>query len=239
LTEAYHEALDRVEADHWWFRALRRLVSEVLQANVLPPARILDIGCSTGHLLEALPAAHDRRGIDLNADAVAHARPVRPDIRFDVGSLEALPQDDASIDAAIAIDVISAIQVENDLQAVSEPRRILWSEGGLIAQLAAYEWLRTAHDEQVDTARRYTARRFKRLLHDGGFESVKVSYRLTALFPLAAAWRIMRRHASESDVAPVPRPINAILGARNCGGAFVSAPRHFTVWTVHVCCCKD
>lgn len=213
MTGAYHEALERVEADHWWFRALRRLVSEVLQANVPPPARILDIGCSTGHLLEALPAAYDRRGIDLNADAVAHARRVRPDIHFDVGSIEALSQDDASFDAAIAIDVVSAIQVENDLQAVSELRRILRPGGTLIAQVAAYDWLRSAHDEQVDTARRYTASRFKRLLQDGGFEEVKVTYRVTALFPLAAVWRLMRRHASQSDVAPVPRPINAIFGA--------------------------
>jgi ubiquinone/menaquinone biosynthesis C-methylase UbiE len=213
LSEAYHESLDRVEAGHWWFRALRRLISEVLQENVPPPARILDVGCSTGHLLEALPVTYDRIGIDFSADAVAHARRVRPGIHFDVGSIEALPQDDASFDAALVIDVISAVGVEDDRKAVSEVRRILRPGGTLIAQVAAYEWLRSGHDEQAGTARRYTAGRFKRLLQDGGFERVKVTYRVTALFPLAAAWRLMRRHASKSDVAPVPRPINAIFGA--------------------------
>lgn len=213
MTEAYHESVDRVEADHWWFRAMRRLVSEVLRKNVMPPARVLDVGCSTGHLLEALPAAYDRRGVDFSADAVAHARRVRPDIDFDVGSIEALPYGDASFDVALAIDVISAIQVSDDLKAVAELRRILKPGGTLVAQVAAYEWLRSAHDEQVDTARRYTASRFKRLLQEGGFARVSVTYRVTALFPLAAAWRLMRRHASQSDVAPVSRPINAIFGA--------------------------
>jgi ubiquinone/menaquinone biosynthesis C-methylase UbiE len=164
-------------------------------------------------MLEALPATYERSGVDFSADAVAHARRVRPDIRFDVGSIEALPHDDASFDAALAIDVISAVGVENDVKAVAELCRILRPGGLLIAQVAAYEWLRSGHDEQAGTGRRYTATRFKRLLQEGGFERVKITYRVSALFPVAVAWRLMRRHVSQSDVAPVPRPINAIFGA--------------------------
>lgn len=211
MTEAYHEALERVERDHWWFKALRRLVSECLQREVPPPARVLDVGCSTGHLLDGLPATYERRGVEFNVDAVEHARNARPDIQFDVGSIEALPLDTASFDAVLAIDVISAVGVENDLRAVSELRRILKPGGTLIAQVAAYEWLRSGHDIGAGTARRYTARQFERLLRNAGFSSVKVSYRVTALFLPAALWRLLRRRGAKSDVAPVAPVLNYLF----------------------------
>jgi SAM-dependent methyltransferase len=211
VTEAYHEALDRVERDHWWFQALRRLATETLQGTVPPPARVLDVGCSTGHLLDALPAAYDRTGLDVSADAVALAQRLRPGITFAAGSIEALPLRDASFDAVLAIDVISAAGVEDDLRAVSELRRVLRPGGTLIAQVAAYEWLRSGHDLGAGTARRYTAQRFERLLREGGFTPVRLTYRVSSVFVLAAVWRLLRRRGSQSDVAPVPRPLNWIL----------------------------
>jgi SAM-dependent methyltransferase len=213
VSEAYHEALHRVERDHWWFVALRRLVVEVLEENVPPPARVLDVGCSTGHLLGALSEAYDRKGVEFSADAVAYARRLRPSIDFAVGSIEALPLEDASFDAVLAIDVISAVGVDIDLKAVSELHRVLKPGGILIAQVAAYEWLRSGHDASAGTARRYTAKRFEQLLRQGGFKSVRVTYRVTSVFPLAVVWRLLRRGSRGSDVAPVPPPLNRLLAA--------------------------
>jgi ubiquinone/menaquinone biosynthesis C-methylase UbiE len=212
VSVAYHTALERVERDHWWFQAMRRLVSETLASLAPAPARVLDVGCSTGHLLDALSPKYDRAGIDFSEDAITHAREARPYMRFAVGSIEALPLEDASFDAVLAIDVISSVGVDDDKRAAAELHRVMRPGGVLITQVAAYEWLRSGHDIGAGTARRYTAPAFGRLLRESGFSDVRITYRVTSVFPLAAAWRLLRRKGSESDVKPVAKPLNWLLG---------------------------
>lgn len=212
VSEAYHVSLEQVERDHWWFQALRRLVAELLVAEAPPPARVLDVGCSTGHLLDAIPKSYERVGLDFSADAIAHARKARPDIEFVVGSIEALPLDDASFDAVVSIDVITSTGVADDLRATSELHRILRPGGVLIVQVAAYEWLRSGHDIGSATGRRYTAKNFERLLRAAGFQQIEITYRVSSVFPLALVWRLLRRGGAQSDVKPVARPLNWLLG---------------------------
>ena len=213
MSTAYHELLDRVERDHWWFQALRRLVGDTLLIAVPPPADVLDVGCSTGHLLAALPDGYKRTGVDVSEDAVRRAERLRPDISFRTGSIESLPLPDASFDAVLATDVVSAVGVDDDHRAVSELRRVLRPNGVLIAQVAAYEWLRSGHDPASGTARRYTAGGFERLLREHGLVPVHLTYRVTTVFPIAAAWRLLRRGTEKSDVVPVAEPLNRLFGA--------------------------
>lgn len=210
----YHEALDAVERDHWWFTALRRLVAETLAEAAPAPARVLDAGCSTGHLLAALPEDYERVGVDASAGAIALARRLRPGIEFQVGSIERLPLATASFDAALATDVVSAVGVADDARAVGELRRVLRPGGALLVQVAAYEWLRSGHDAAAGTARRYTARSLGRLLAEGGFTVAHLTYRVTLPFPAALLWRLARRGAEGSDVVRVAPALNrALAGA--------------------------
>lgn len=213
MSAGYHELLDRVERDHWWFKALRRLVADTLALAAPPPADVLDVGCSTGHLLAALPDGYARTGIDFSEDAVRLAQQLRPGIDFRTGSIEALPLPDASFDAVLATDVVSAVGVDDDQLAVSELRRVLRPGGLLIVQVAAYEWLRSGHDPASGTARRYTAGELERLLREHGLSPVHVTYRVTTVFPVAAAWRLLRRGTEQSDVVPVAEPLNRLFGA--------------------------
>jgi ubiquinone/menaquinone biosynthesis C-methylase UbiE len=210
--EPYHQALDRVERDHWWFRALRRLVVESLREARPPPARVLDVGCSTGHLLGALSNGYERTGVDVDEHALALASRLRPGIRFVTGGIERLPFEDAAFDAVLATDVVSAVGVDDDRQAIQELRRVLVPGGVLIIQVAAYEWLRSGHDRVAGTARRYTARNLKRLLDDAGFATRRLTYRVTLVFPAAAVRRLMFREREQSDVVPVSPWLNRTLG---------------------------
>jgi SAM-dependent methyltransferase len=211
--EPYHEALDRVERDHWWFEALRDLVGDSLRDFAPPPARVLDVGCSTGHLLASLPDGYERTGVDADPEAVALASRLRPEIRFLAGDIERLPFEDASFEVALATDVVSAVGVDDDLRALRELCRVLVPGGTLVLQVAAYEWLRSGHDRAAGTARRYTAGSLRRLLGVAGLEPRRLTYRVTLLFPLAAAWRLARRRRDESDVAPVDTRLNRVLRA--------------------------
>jgi SAM-dependent methyltransferase len=209
--EPYYEALDRVERDHWWFEALRELVGECLRGERPPPARVLDVGCSTGHLLASLPSEYERTGVDVDPAAVELARRLRPGIRFLEGEIERLPFEDASYEVVLATDVVSAVGVEDDLQALRELRRVLVPGGTLLVQVAAYEWLRSGHDRVAGTARRYTAGSLERLLREAGLVPRRVTYRVTLLFPVAAVRRLLRRGRDESDVAPVNPRLNRAL----------------------------
>jgi len=209
VSDRYHETLDRVEAGHWWFVALRALVVEHLLGTAPPPARVLDAGCSTGHLLGAVPAAYERTGIDVSEGALELARRRRPEVEFVLASVEDLPFEPGSFEAVLATDSLSAVGVDDDRLALSEIRRVLSPGGVLIAQVAAYEWLRSGHDEVAGTARRYTAPGLRRLLAESGFRVEHLTYRVTLLFPLAVAHRLLSRRATESDVSEAPAAVNA------------------------------
>jgi SAM-dependent methyltransferase len=210
--DRYHELLQGVERSHWWFVALRELVVGVLAARVEPGVRVLDAGCSTGHLLAAVPPSYERTGVDVNRDALRLARS-RPAIDFLEASVEELPFEDGTFDAAIATDVVSAVGVSDERAALRELARVLRPGGVLILQVAAYEWLRSGHDVAVGTRRRYTAPSLRRLLLATGLQPEHVTYRVTALLPIAAAWRLARRRRVEHDLRQVRPGLTRILTA--------------------------
>jgi ubiquinone/menaquinone biosynthesis C-methylase UbiE len=207
----YYRTLDRVERDHWWFASLRELVVGTVTARMPAGARILDIGCSTGHVIAAIPDTYERTGADVSSGAIERARTLRPGIEFEQASVEDLPFADGSFDCVIALDVLSARGVDHPAAALTEIGRVLRPGGVLIAQFAAYEWLRSGYDEISETARRYTARSVEGLLRGGGFTVEHLTYRITALFPVAAARRLLAGNGTTSDLA-VPRPrLNRLL----------------------------
>ena len=66
-----------------------------------------------------------------------------------------------------------------------EIKRVLSPGGHLLLRLPAYDWLRGRHDEAVHTARRFTVKGIKDLLHSTGFTVLHSSYANTILFPFA------------------------------------------------------
>ena len=211
LTADYHRILDEAERDHWGFVALREFVVDTVTARLPPGTRILDVGCSTGHVIAEIPDTYERTGVDISARAIELARAARPDIRFAEASVENLPFDDGSFDAVLSTDVLSDKGVEDEAVALGELHRVLRPGGVLLIQLPAYAWLKGDYDDVVATARRYNARSLRRLLQTGGFVIEHLTYRVTALFPLAAIRRLVADSGSGNDLE-VPRPaLNRLL----------------------------
>jgi hypothetical protein len=107
--------------------------------------------------------------------------------------------------------------VPDEAPALAEARRVLRSGGRLLIRLPAYEWLRSRHDRQVHTRRRYTAPELRAILAAAGFVVERCSYVLSLLFPLPAALRLLERFTpdnGEESAMGLPRPpINAALKA--------------------------
>ncbi len=214
MTEQF-ELVAEVEADHWWFVTLRERVTDEIRAHVPASSRVLDAGCGTGRTLSEL-SEYVRTGLDVNPKVLDLARRRYPEIQWIEGSVSALPFSEGHFEAVLSLDVLYSAAVEDDLAAAREIRRVLRRGGIAIFNLPAYTWLMSPHDVVANSARRYTARRTHKLLSEAGFASVRVSYRVSTLLPIAVARRrVLRRNVRGSDVGHVPSSLNRFLTAVN------------------------
>jgi SAM-dependent methyltransferase len=213
MEAAEYALMDAAEGEMWWYRALHaRLL------NALSPVRgrVLDAGCGTGGFLNIL---HSRRpdldmiGLEWNDDAARRAAG-KSGCCVVRGSVNHAPFSSASFDAVVSADVLCHQSVEPPV-ALAEFSRLLRPGGLLVINLPAHEWLRSAHDRRVLTARRVTARSLSSMLAQAGFRQVHARYWNTLLLPLMIVRRklIARSAHAASDVAPFTPWLDAMLYA--------------------------
>ncbi len=95
----------------------RHVAAYALCAPLLPPGRILDIGCGIGHSYELL-APRETVGLDLDpAVLVGQDRETR------AGDMRALPFGEAEFDAAISVQAVE--HVPDPRRALAEARRVV------------------------------------------------------------------------------------------------------------------
>jgi ubiquinone/menaquinone biosynthesis C-methylase UbiE len=185
-----YETMFRVEETHWWYRALHRLIFQVLESE-LPDwrdKRILDVGCGTGAILQRLGNPAKNVGIDLAPEAVSLSKQ-RGLNNVRHGDVCALPFSDASFDAVICSSVLYHQWVGDVEGAVREMYRVLCPGGVVLINVPAFPFLRSQHDEAVMTARRFRKEDLRNLLRKQSFEIRRLTYWTTFLFPLAIAAR--------------------------------------------------
>jgi ubiquinone/menaquinone biosynthesis C-methylase UbiE len=157
--------------------------------------RVLDLGCGEGDFAAAAAkAGADVLGVDVAAEAIGRARARHPDLRFEQVD-DTLPADDATFDLVWCSEVLE--HVLDTARLLSEARRVLRTGGVLAATTPAHGPLRRLHlaltgwerhfDPRGADLRFYTARSLRELLHDLGFEDVRM--RTGAGHLLAAARR--------------------------------------------------
>jgi SAM-dependent methyltransferase len=230
-----------LEESHWWYRALRRRISALLEQSgvlarsddptprggALAQPRLLDAGCGTGMLLTVLDARVTGTGLDTSELALALAQRRRPG-RLVRASVEALPVRSASQTIVVSADVLYHRDVRDDVAALREMARCLAPGGVLVLNLPAFGTLRSVHDDAVHGARRYTVREVRVKLSAVGLAPLSVRYWNWILFPPIAAARFCRRRPrpcwesapatsgaaaapAHSDLVPLPRWLNALL----------------------------
>jgi SAM-dependent methyltransferase len=212
VESAEYETMFRVEETHWWYRALHELIFEMLGRH-LPDwreKRILDAGCGTGAVLQRLGNPLRNVGIDLAPEAIAFCQR-RGLANVRQADVQALPFADASFDAVISSSVLYHGWVVDVRGALREMHRVLRPGGLVLVNLPALHFLHSAHDEAVMTARRFTRTEVRSLLRETDFETERLTYWTTLLFPLAVAARTLHasRTGREFDLNPFA---NRLLG---------------------------
>ena len=195
---------------HWWFRGRRALVLAVLQRMLTPGQhRLLDLGCGSGNVLEALGRFGEAVGMEADDSLAAAGRAAGLDIRRG-----ALPDDHVVPmgwpDVVLLLDVLEHVDDEAALRAA---HALLQPGGLLVATVPAYQWLWSAHDVALGHRRRYTASRLRAAVGASGFTLVSLSYFNTLLLPGVALVRALKRFRGTPghDLARPSALVNGLL----------------------------
>jgi SAM-dependent methyltransferase len=135
--------------------------------------------------------------------------------RLMTASVHELPFPADSFDFVVSLDVWSHAEVDDALAAY-ETHRVLRPGGRLILNLAAFDFLKGAHDHATHVVRRYRRPKVRALLEGAGFIIERLTYwNLSLMPPIALArWLSRRRIAHDeprSDFRPLPAFVNTAL----------------------------
>jgi 2-polyprenyl-3-methyl-5-hydroxy-6-metoxy-1,4-benzoquinol methylase len=201
------------DSTHWWYRARRDVLASLIRRKIrLPPtARILEIGCGTGHNLGMLGefGTVDAIEIDDHSRTIAAQRLGR-----DVGASPLPALDgvaDHSYDLVAILDVLE--HVEDDSAALKAIAQRLRPGGTILITVPQYPWMWSGHDVANHHFRRYTKTTLREVVADSGLKLTMLQSFNSLLFPLAAADRIIAKMTSRtgSDDALPPAPVNALF----------------------------
>jgi SAM-dependent methyltransferase len=210
------EVFDRMaeqDSRHWWYVARRKILSGLIERDVPLPAdaRVLEIGCGTGHNFEMLGrfGRVDAIEIDDEARALASRRLGREVSTAPLPELTGIPDDTYHLIALL--DVLE--HIEDDEASLASIRRKLAPGGRILVTVPANQWMWSAHDAVHHHHRRYSKRRFTNVVRRAGLNLHRISYFNTLLFPLAAAARIVGklRGKKESDDKMPAAPLNKLF----------------------------
>lgn len=208
------DQMERVQREHFWFRARAEIVLALLQPRLEPGQRLLDAGCGTGLLLSRLPGDLRLAGLDASERALEHARARLSSRESDLraGSLPGAPGfDDESFDWILLTDVLE--HLEDDRASLAVLHGLLRPGGRLLLTVPAFRWLWTKHDEEHGHFRRYSRPELDGRLREAGFAVEKLSYCNSLLLPavLAARW-LKRLTGRDGDDMELPSaPLNELL----------------------------
>lgn len=177
MEEHWKEYYNDVEGWHFWARTRRELIVKLMERNALlsPEMRVLDIGCSAGHLLDMLKGRGmpEVYGVDVSNAAIALAkeRGLTNVLAIDGSTL---PFPDAYFDVLIASDVLE--HIEEPIKALKEWSRVLKPGGRLLVFVPAFQWMWTEHDKLNQHYRRYSIPLLKDHLQQGQLHTISTGF---------------------------------------------------------------
>ena len=204
--------LQRAESWHFWFQTRRRLIAWVTTTYCPDAASVLDVGCGTGFIVEALRARHPRAvmvGCDLRQAPLAMARRRVRNVSFLQASARH-PPFEGRFDLILALDVIE--HLDDDAGALTGIAGALRPGGVLVVTVPQYPRLWSEVDDFSHHRRRYTCRELEDKVSAAGLQVLRRTSFFMLALPLLLASRVRPR--ARFDPAAefrIPRWINRVL----------------------------
>jgi SAM-dependent methyltransferase len=210
------------EKELWWYSALHHQAINALERSAVSKnAAILDAGCGTGGLLEALYAAgyQNISGIDLSENAIRFCQQKQlPVTQQDIRNIgEHFPP--ASFDAIISNDVLCYLNHAEQEKVMESFARLLKEQGLLIMNLPAMKAFKGMHDQSVGLLQRFEATDLARISTTKNLVLLQKRHWPFLLSPLIYFIRLNQRWKMKwiknttirSDVSVPVRPVNKLL----------------------------
>jgi len=213
MERAVFDRMAEQDEVHWWYVARRRILRDLIAREVELPAaaRLLEIGCGTGHNFEMLRqfGRIDAIEVDGAARALASRRLGRDVGDAPLPGLAGIP--DHAYHLIALLDVLE--HVAEDEAALRSIAGKLALGGRILVTVPAHPWMWSAHDVAHHHQRRYSKRGLRAVIAAAGLKAEKIGYFNSLLFPLAAAARFAGRLAGKggSDDRLPPAPLNALF----------------------------
>ena len=210
MERVVYQQMAELDERHWWYRARRQVLAELIRREARPPAdaKILEIGCGTGHNFAMLAEFGHVDGLELDdeARAISERRLGRSVMSAPLPELAGVPEH--YYDLVGAFDVIE--HIDHDAAALASIASRLKRGGKFVMAVPAHQWMWSAHDVVNHHKRRYSRRSLKRLIEASPMELIKIGYFNSLLFPLAVAERAASklRGKEGADVRLPPAPLN-------------------------------
>ncbi|MBR0552454.1 class I SAM-dependent methyltransferase [Stakelama marina] len=198
------------DSTHWWYRARREILADYLrrEGGLPADARILEIGCGTGHNLPMLArfGTVDAIEIDPAAAEIAGARLGKAIGSAPLPALGGVERE--SYDLIAVLDVVE--HIEDDVAALKAMAECLKPGGRILITVPAHQWMWSAHDVVNHHHRRYSKRTLNRAIVDAGLRHNGLRWFNSLLFPAAVAARLAGRlrGKDDSDDSPPAKPLN-------------------------------
>jgi len=177
------EQLAKLEYGHYWFESRNRLITFLLRKHFSSARSMLEVGCGTGFVLQAIQRDHPSWrlvGSELFEEGLHFCR-------TRMKNVELVQMDARQISFCNEFDVIGAFDM---LEHVDEDRLVLQQfhdalrpGGGLLITVPQHPCLWSTADELAHHKRRYTRRRMRSLLDETGFRIERMTSFVSILFP--------------------------------------------------------
>ena len=208
-----YEQMAQLDQRHWWYRARREVIAVLIRRLAPPPAgaRILEVGCGTGHNLAMLGqfGAVDALELDEEARAMAETRLGKPVHNAPLPELAGV--DARAYDLIGAFDVIE--HIDDDAAALASIAARLKPGGKLVVSVPAHQWMWSAHDVVNHHKRRYSKSALRGLIERSPLRLEGIGYFNSLLFPVAVGERMLSkvRGKDDADLKLPPAPLNSAL----------------------------
>ena len=213
MERVVYEQMAELDQQHWWYRARREVLAALIERTVQLPqrAKLLEIGCGTGHNFAMLAKfGHiDALELDDEARGIAEKRLGRRVMSSPLPELSEVA--DKAYDLIGAFDVIE--HIDDDQAAIATIAKKLKRGATLVITVPAHQWMWSAHDVVNHHKRRYSKRALTALIQSSPLKLEKIGYFNSILFPVAAAERLASkaRGKDEADLKLPPAALNKAL----------------------------
>ena len=213
MERAVFDRMAELDQIHWWYVARRKILADLIGREIVPPrsARVLEIGCGTGHNFEMLRHFGHIDALEVD-DAARDLASLRLGAEVGSAPLPALTGvESGAYDLVALLDVLE--HIDGDRAALESIAAKLAPGGRILVTVPAYQWMWSAHDVAHHHKRRYSKRSLRNVAAAAGLRVDRIGYFNSLLFPVAAAARLLGKltgRTSSDDTLP-PAPLNHLL----------------------------